>query len=92
MFMSKMEAPRAKKKWNAEASRILKARLVRDGVSYADLAHRLRARGADETQASIANKLSRGTFSFAFYLQCVAALDQSESIEMSVRSSTRDIK
>ena len=30
--------------------------------------------GLEETSRSIANKMSRGTFSFAFFLQCMRAL------------------
>jgi len=87
-----MTVRRARDQWNVEASRVLKARLVREGVSYSDLAHLLRAKGVEETRASIANKLSRGTFSFAFYLQCVAALDPVELLELPVQSSSRNIK
>jgi hypothetical protein len=61
--------------WNAEASRTLKALLVRHGLSYADLVNELNARGGDESYASIANKISRGTFTFAFYLRCVSVLE-----------------
>lgn len=60
--------------WNAEASRVLKALLARHGWSYSELVRRLNANGAEESYASVANKLSRGTFSFAFYLQCITAM------------------
>jgi hypothetical protein len=63
-------------RWRTEASRVLKARLARCGMSYAELASRLNANGASESYASIANKVSRGTFSFAFFLQCIHAIDE----------------
>lgn len=44
-------------------------------MSYSELATRLNKNGASESYASIANKISRGTFSFAFYLQCVSVLE-----------------
>jgi hypothetical protein len=38
------------------------------------LASRLQAIGVQQTERSIANKMSRGTFSFAFVLQCLKAI------------------
>jgi hypothetical protein len=41
-----------------------------------DLAKRLKKHGLkDETEASIASKLMRGTFPATFFLACLAALD-----------------
>lgn len=60
--------------WENEARRILRAELVRRGVTYQRLASRLQALGLKETERSVANKMSRGTFSFAFALQCLAAI------------------
>lgn len=60
--------------WNDEASSVLKGILKRKKVKYADLAEKLNKAGFDETENSIANKLSRGTFSFAFFLQCMKVL------------------
>ncbi|TAN50444.1 MAG: hypothetical protein EPN21_08920 [Methylococcaceae bacterium] len=54
--------------WNERASRYLKAELKRQGVTYDDLAARLNAIGFQETKASISNKISRGTFTAAFFL------------------------
>lgn len=56
------------------ASRLLKAELVLQGLSYEDLATKVASLGAHETRASIANKLSRGTFSAAFFLMCMQAI------------------
>ena len=60
--------------WNEEASRILKAELVRHGISYKVLVTRLEAMGMVVNEAAVANRLSRGTFSFVFFLQCMRAL------------------
>ena len=68
------EADLRELQWRAEASRMLKSQLARYGISYAELVNRLNADGASESYASIANKVSRGSFSFAFYLQCIHAL------------------
>ena len=60
--------------WKEQASGILKAYLARRNIKYHDLARELKAMGVDENANSIANKLSRGTFSFTFFLQCMYAL------------------
>jgi hypothetical protein len=60
--------------WENEARRIIRAELVRRGLTYEELATRLLAIGVVETERSIANKMSRGTFSFVFALQCMRAI------------------
>lgn len=57
-----------------KASRFLKAEMKRAGVTYTELAKRLRAHGLEETEASITNKLARGTFAATFLLATLAAL------------------
>jgi lambda repressor-like predicted transcriptional regulator len=61
--------------WEDRAKRFLKAELKRAGVSYAELAKRLKAHGLKETEASIANKLSRGTFPATFLLAAAIAIE-----------------
>lgn len=56
--------------WEAKAANILKAELKRQGVTYAQLAERI-----GDKEVNIRNKLSRGKFSAAFFLQCLAALE-----------------
>lgn len=60
--------------WESEAKRILKAELTRAGVSYKVLAARLAQMGILDSETAIANRISRGKFSFAFFLQCMSAL------------------
>lgn len=60
--------------WENEARLLLKAEIARRGVTYERLAKRLQAIGVQETVRSIANKMSRGTFSFVFFLQCMKVL------------------
>lgn len=55
-------------------ARYLKAELKRAGVTYAELAKRLEAHGLKETEASIANKLSRGTIAATFLVATLASL------------------
>jgi uncharacterized protein DUF6471 len=60
--------------WEDRAKRFLKAELKRADVSYAELAKRLKPHGLKETEASVANKLSRGTFPATFFLAVVVAI------------------
>ncbi len=64
--------------WNEKASNILKSILTRRNVRYYELAIKLKEMGIEETQGSISNKISRGTFSFAFFMQCMEALEIKE--------------
>lgn len=56
------------------AKNILKAELKRRGVTYRDLAERLREKGANENERNLANKISRGSFTTAFFLMCMEAV------------------
>jgi hypothetical protein len=48
--------------------------LVRAGVGYRELAERLKKHGMQETEASVASKMSRGTFSAMFMLAALIAI------------------
>ncbi len=61
--------------WAERASAFLKRKLQECGVTYIDLAKRLKKHGLKETEASITNKLARGTFPATFFLGCLAALE-----------------
>jgi 2-hydroxychromene-2-carboxylate isomerase len=57
------------------ASRFVKAELKRAGMTYGDLAERLKDHGLiAETEASIKAKLRRGTFAATWLLATLAAL------------------
>jgi hypothetical protein len=60
--------------WNDIASIKLREHLVRKKVSYKMLSALLEDIGINETERAIQGKLARGTFSFAFFLQCMKAL------------------
>jgi len=60
--------------WNNEVKRLLKSELVRRGINNDELVGLLRGIGVEETKASIDSKISRGTFSAAFLLQCLNAI------------------
>ncbi len=60
--------------WAEYAKNMLKAELKRRGMAYRDLAERLGQIGIDENERNLANKISRGGFTAAFFLQCMAAI------------------
>lgn len=61
--------------WEMDARRLLKAQLALKGVGTRQLAERLQVIGEDITPGAVANKISRGSFSLAFFLQCCHVLD-----------------
>lgn len=60
--------------WGEKAKRLLRAQMTLKGVNAAQLAEKLTAMGIQETEKNVANKIARGGFSGAFFLQCLAAL------------------
>lgn len=60
--------------WNENIKRLLKAELVKRGISHSELAVLLSAIGVEETKSSIDSKISRGTFSATFLFQCLTAI------------------
>jgi hypothetical protein len=63
-----------KAKWVEMSKAILKAELKRRNIGYRDLAEKLTAMGTPETDRNIANKISRGGFTAAFFLECLVAI------------------
>jgi Domain of unknown function (DUF6471) len=69
-----MATPKGKT-WEDRVRLFLKAEIKRADVTYEELATRLEKHGFKENAASIANKLSRGTFSATFLMATLAALE-----------------
>jgi hypothetical protein len=66
----------SKEEWAERAAAFLKHKLREAEITYAELTKRLKKHGFKaETEASITNKLKRGTFQATFFLACVAALE-----------------
>ncbi len=61
------------KAWGARAGRFLKAELKRSDMTYGELAAHMAELGFVETEASITNKLARGTLPAAFFLAALKA-------------------
>lgn len=60
--------------WNAEAKGILKAEMARRHLTYKDLVEKLAAIDVKETEANLRNKVSRGSFTAGFLIQCLVAI------------------
>ena len=65
---------RVDEEWQGRASGVLKAELARRHISYRELAKRLQAIGISDTEKNLSNKISRGTFTAAFFIQCMDAI------------------
>ena len=72
-----MPFPTSDKEWADRTARYVKSQLKRHAMTYDDLAEKLKPYGfPDETKASIANKLARGTFPAPFLLATMAAMEE----------------
>lgn len=56
------------------AKNILRSELKRKGLGYKQLVEALRELGIEESDRNLANKISRGSFTAAFFLQCLEAI------------------
>jgi hypothetical protein len=79
--LTKMSAPARAR--TEDVKGILKAELKRRGMTYGDLVERLAAHGVVESEANLRNKISRGSFTAAFFLQCLIAVG-CEHVQISV--------
>lgn len=60
--------------WDDKAKRLLKSEMVKRGFTNSDLVGLLNNIGVEETKASIDSKISRGSFSATFLLQCLTVI------------------
>jgi hypothetical protein len=63
-----------RKDWQAQVKGLIKAELKRRNLSYADLADKLTAIGVKDNERNITNKISRGTFTAVYFVQCMEAI------------------
>lgn len=61
-------------RWRDQVKGILKAELKRRNFSYADLVEKLAFIGVKDSERNISNKISRGTFSAVFFVQCMESI------------------
>lgn len=62
------------KAWEEMVKNMLRAEMMRQGVSYAALAQRLAAIGVHDNELNLKNKVGRGRFTAVFLMQCFKAL------------------
>jgi hypothetical protein len=73
-FATKRDAMATDEKWEALAKGLLKAELKRRNMTYAHLVGRLAEIGVKEEEHNLRNKVARGKFTAAFFLQCMSAI------------------
>jgi Domain of unknown function (DUF6471) len=67
---------KSEEEWAERAAAFLKHKLRDSEVTYVELAQRLKKHGfKTETEASVTNKLKRGTFPATWFLAVLAALE-----------------
>lgn len=59
---------------DGDARRILKAEMARRELTYDGLVEALAEQDVSETNQSLRNKFSRGSFTADFFLQCLSAM------------------
>ncbi|WP_316976011.1 DUF6471 domain-containing protein [Shumkonia mesophila] len=64
--------------WESKARGIVRGEMARQGVGYAQLVEKLDTIGVKEDERNLRNKVSRGKFTAAFFLQALAALEVQE--------------
>ena len=60
--------------YETRAKNLLRAELRRRGITTAQLSEKLAVMGIHETERNLNNKISRGGFTTAFFLQCLEAI------------------
>ena len=60
--------------WTEETKRLLRAEMTRRGITYDQLAKRLKAVGIEDSAVNIRNKVARGKFAASFLIQCLTAM------------------
>lgn len=68
--------------WYQIARNSLKSELAARGLGYADLVIKLRQIGVEESYHGLANKINRGAYTHAFFLQCMHAMDNTDQIDI----------
>jgi hypothetical protein len=69
-----MKTIMAERDWGRWAAVVLKVEMQRRRFGFRDLAERLALLGVQENERNLTNKINRGTFSAAFFLQCLSAI------------------
>ena len=68
--------------WERRVQTMLKVEMAKRNLTYKQLSEKLAGLGVVESEPNIRNKLSRGTFSAVFLVQCLEAMG-SRSLQLS---------
>ena len=61
--------------WSEYAKALLRGEMVKRKISYAELGRRLGENGGEKvSEANLRNKVSRGSFTAAFLLECLSVM------------------
>ena len=60
--------------WERRVQTMLKVEMAKHNLTYKQLSEKLAELGVVESEPNIRNKLSRGTFSAVFLVQCLTAI------------------
>jgi 3-mercaptopyruvate sulfurtransferase SseA len=60
--------------WEKKVQTLMKVELAKRSLTYKQLSEKLAELGIVESEPNIRNKLSRGTFSAVFLIQCLTAM------------------
>ncbi|WP_028389228.1 DUF6471 domain-containing protein [Legionella fairfieldensis] len=60
--------------WDKQATQLLRAELIKCGLTYDDLRANLETLGIHKTTNNLTKTICGGRFSFAFFLQCAKAM------------------
>lgn len=60
--------------WTLYVKGLLRAEMARRHLAYEDLVKLLAEAGVKESAANLRNKISRGSFTAAFFVQCLRAM------------------
>lgn len=64
----------SEKAWEELTKNLLRAEMMKRGVSFATLPEKLAAIGVTDTESNLRNKVGRGRFTAVFFMQCMFAL------------------
>ncbi|MCL6251067.1 DUF6471 domain-containing protein [Altererythrobacter sp. KTW20L] len=64
----------SEKSWEELAKNLVRAEMMKRGVSFAKLPEMLEQQGVFDNEPNLRNKVGRGRFSIVFFLQCMKAL------------------
>lgn len=76
--------------WAEHAKGVLKAELKRRNMTYRDLASLLTEAGNQHEERNLTNKIARGSFTAAFFLQCLRLIG-CDSIDLRHLPALREV-